>query len=313
MGHLPIRRRHRFRIVKIAHSDRRYDMIFQQYFLMPVPDVLPHWRRDNRPRCRGRPRRDVSTHRPRSSGRLRIERVIETHCHADFLSGHLELAAAGAVISYGSGAQVDFPVDFLTDGQFLDLGQVRLQIRATPAHTPESISVVVDEHRDDATPYGVLTGDTLFIGDVGRPDLLSAAGQSSADLAGQLFRSLHDKLLTLPDETRVFPAHGAGSSCGRSLSSETSSTIGEQRRANYALKFRSQATFVAAVTEGQSPAPPYFSFDAQRNRALRSLLDERTPPVSIAFAELSAEEFEGAVVLDARAAQDFAAAHLRDP
>jgi hydroxyacylglutathione hydrolase len=288
-------------------------MIFQQYFLKCLSQ-MSYLIGDE---TTGRavvvdPRRDVSTYLvDAAAAGLRIERVIETHCHADFLSGHLELAAAGAVISYGSGAQVDFPVDFLTDGQCLDLGQVRLQIRATPGHTPESISVVVYEHRDDATPYGVLTGDTLFIGDVGRPDLLSAAGQSSADLAGQLFRSLHDKLLTLPDETRVFPAHGAGSSCGRSLSSETSSTIGEQRRANYALKFRSQATFVAAVTEGQSPAPPYFSFDAQRNRALRSLLDERTPPVSIAFAELSAEEFEGAVVLDARAAQDFAAAHLR--
>ena len=288
-------------------------MIFQQYFLKCLSQ-MSYLIGDE---TTGRavvvdPRRDVSTYLvDAAAAGLRIERVIETHCHADFLSGHLELAAAGAVISYGSGAQVDFPVDFLTDGQCLDLGQVRLQIRATPGHTPESISVVVYEHCDDATPYGVLTGDTLFIGDVGRPDLLSAAGQSSADLAGQLFRSLHDKLLTLPDETRVFPAHGAGSSCGRSLSSETSSTIGEQRRANYALKLPSESVFVAAVTEGQSPAPPYFSFDAQRNRAQRSLLDERTPPVPIAFAELSAEEFEGAVVLDARAAQDFAAAHLR--
>ena len=288
-------------------------MIFRQYFLKCLSQ-MSYLIGDE---TTGRavvvdPRRDVSTYLlDAAAAGLRIERVIETHCHADFLSGHLELAAAGADISYGSGAQVDFPVEFLTDGQCLDLGQVRLQIRATPGHTPESISIVVYEHRGDATPYGVLTGDTLFIGDVGRPDLLSAAGQSSADLAGQLFRSLHDKLLTLPDETRVFPAHGAGSSCGRSLSSETSSTIGEQRRANYALQLSSEDVFVAAVTEGQSPAPPYFSFDAQRNRAQRSLLDERTPPVPIAFAELAAEQFEGAVVLDARAAQDFAAAHLR--
>ena len=288
-------------------------MIFRQYFLKCLSQ-MSYLIGDE---TTGRavvvdPRRDVSTYLlDAAAAGLRIERVIETHCHADFLSGHLELAAAGADISYGSGADVDFPVEFLTDGQCLDLGQVRLQIRATPGHTPESISIVVYEHRGDATPYGVLTGDTLFIGDVGRPDLLSAAGQSSADLAGQLFRSLHDKLLTLPDETRVFPAHGAGSSCGRSLSSETSSTIGEQRRANYALQLSSEDVFVAAVTEGQSPAPPYFSFDAQRNRAQRSLLDERTPPVPIAFAELAAEQFEGAVVLDARAAQDFAAAHLR--
>ena len=288
-------------------------MIFQQYFLKCLSQ-MSYLIGDE---TTGRavvvdPRRDVSTYLvDAAAAGLRIERVIETHCHADFLSGHLELAAAGAVISYGSGAQVDFPVDFLIDGQCLDLGRVRLQIRATPGHTPESISVVVYEHCDDAKPYGVLTGDTLFIGDVGRPDLLSAAGQSSADLAGQLFRSVHDKLLTLPDETRVFPAHGAGSSCGRSLSSETSSTIGEQRRTNYALKLPSESVFVAAVTEGQSPAPPYFSFDAQRNREQRSLLDERIPPVPITFAQLAAEEVEGVVVVDARAAHDFAAAHLR--
>ena len=288
-------------------------MIFQQYFLSCLSQ-MSYLIGDE---TTGRavvvdPRRDISTYlADAAAAGLRIERVIETHCHADFLSGHLELAAVGAVISYGNGARVDFPVELLTDGQCLDLGQVRLQIRATPGHTPESISVVVYAHRDDATPYGVLTGDTLFIGDVGRPDLLSAAGHSSADLAGQLFRSLHDKLLTLPDDTRVFPAHGAGSSCGRSLSSETSSTIGEQRRHNYALNLPSEALFVAAVTAGQSPAPAYFSFDAQRNREQRSLLDERTPPAPIAFTELAAEEFAGVVVLDTREVQDFAAAHLR--
>ena len=292
---------------------RRCDVIFHQYFLSCLSQ-MSYLIGDE---TSGRavvvdPRRDVSTYlADAAASGLRIERVIETHCHADFLSGHLELAATGAAISYGEGARVDYPVEFLTDRQCLDLGQVRLEIRATPGHTPESISIVVYEHRDDATPYGVLTGDTLFIGDVGRPDLLTAVGHSSADLAGQLYRSLHDKLLTLPDETRVFPAHGAGSACGRSLSSETSSTIGEQRRANYALTLPSEAVFVATVTEGQSPAPPYFSFDAQRNREQRQLLDEGTPPVRIAFGELAAKKFEDVVLLDTREPHDFATAHLR--
>jgi glyoxylase-like metal-dependent hydrolase (beta-lactamase superfamily II)/rhodanese-related sulfurtransferase len=255
------------------------------------------------------PRRDVGVYLAHATAAgMRIERVIETHCHADFLSGHLELAATGAVISYGEGAQIDYPVEFLRDGQILDLGRVRLEIRATPGHTPESICVVVYEDRDDTTPYGVLTGDTLFVGDVGRPDLLSAAGHSSADLAGQLYRSLHDKLMTLSDDTRVFPAHGAGSACGRAISAATVTTIGEQRRASHALSFTDEAEFIAAVTEGLSPPPPYFAFDARRNREARSLLDERSPLRRIAFSDLAA--VDDVVVLDTREPQDYAAGHL---
>jgi hydroxyacylglutathione hydrolase len=165
------------------------------------------------------PRRDVGEYLAEGADRgLRIERVIETHIHADFLSGHLELAdRAGAVISYGAGAEVEFPIDPLRDGQRLSLGEVTLEILATPGHTPESICVVVWEHPVDPVPHGVLTGDTLFVGDVGRPDLLASAGaEVSADaLARRLYRSLHEKLLVLPDATRVYPAHGAGSACGR--------------------------------------------------------------------------------------------------
>src|SRR5207244_12284072 len=139
-------------------------------------------------------------------------------------------------ISYGEGADVQFPIEPLHDGQRLSLGEVTLEILATPGHTPESICIVVYEHADDDVPYGVLTGDTLFVGDVGRPDLLASAGAGlSADvLARRLYHSLHDKLLTLPDQARVFPAHGAGSSCGKQLSTATSSTLGEQRRSNCA-------------------------------------------------------------------------------
>ena len=218
------------------------------------------------------PRRDVDVYLDDAAAYgLRIERVIETHIHADFLSGHLELAAkTGAAISYGAGAEVGFPMEPLRDGQRLGLGDVTLEALATPGHTPESISIVVREHPDDAVPYGVLTGDTMFIGDVGRPDLLSATGIAPDDLARALYRSLHEKLLVLPDATRVFPAHGAGSACGKNLSTETQSTIGEQRRTNYALQPMTEEAFVALVTEGQPLQPVYFSYDAQRNRQVNA-------------------------------------------
>ena len=261
------------------------------------------------------PRRDVAVYLDEAAQLgLTIERVIETHLHADFLSGHLELAArTGAVISYGAGADVEFPVDLLDDGQRLSLGHVTLEIVATPGHTPESICVVVYEHAEDPVPYGVLTGDTLFVGDVGRPDLLATtSAELSADvLARQLYHSLHDTLLgLLPDSTRVFPAHGAGSLCGRQMSSETSSTIGVQRRTNYALQPMDEDEFVALVTEGQSLRPHYFEFDAQRNRELRPLLDEEPPPL-LTIDEVVGRRAAGAVLLDAREPADFAAGHLR--
>src|SRR5271165_477815 len=234
------------------------------------------------------PRRDIDDYLSEAAEHgLRIERVIETHIHADFLSGHLELAAAtGALISYGEDTEVEFPIVPLRDGQRISLGQVALEILATPGHTPESICIVVYENADDEVPYGVLTGDTLFVGDVGRPDLLADNGLSAETLARTLYGSRHDKLLKLPDATRVFPAHGAGSSCGKQLSSETSSTIGAQRRSNYALQPMSEERFVAVVTEGQPVRPHYFSYDAQRNREQRALLDETAAPPAMALAEV---------------------------
>ena len=205
---------------------------------------------------------------------LRIERVIETHFHADFLSGHLELAERGATISFGAAAagKVEYPVKLLADGDVLSLGDVTLTVLATPGHTPESISIVVRERAGDEVPYGVLTGDTLFIGDVGRPDLLSSLGESADGLARQLHRSLREKLLVLPDATRVFPAHGAGSACGKHISSETESTIGEQRQSNYALAPMTEDQFVDAVLQGQAAAPLYFALNANLNRQSRELL-----------------------------------------
>src|SRR5207248_5883020 len=188
------------------------------------------------------------------------------------LSGHLEIQdATGAVISYGEGATADFAVETLADGQRLSLGSVSLQVLATPGHTPESICVVVDDDEGDE-PWGVLTGDTLFIGDVGRPDLLSSIGWDGDTLARHLYRSLHDKLLALPDATRLFPAHGAGSACGKHMSAATESTIGEQRETNYALRPMSEDEFVAVVTEGQPVAPLYFPYAADANRRARELL-----------------------------------------
>jgi glyoxylase-like metal-dependent hydrolase (beta-lactamase superfamily II)/rhodanese-related sulfurtransferase len=260
------------------------------------------------------PRRDVGDYLDEAATRgLSIERVIETHVHADFLSGHLELAArTGAVISYGTGAAVEFPVDWLDDEQRISLGNISLEIMATPGHTPESICIVVYEHADDTVPFGVLTGDTLFVGDVGRPDLLAAIDPelSAETLARQLYHSLHERLLRLPDETRVFPAHGAGSSCGKQLSSETSSTIGTQRALNYALQPMTEDDFVAAITEGQPVRPQYFEFDAQRNRQVRPLLDD-DPPVPMTLDDVRSRHGQGAVLLDSREPSDFAAGHVR--
>jgi len=263
------------------------------------------------------PQRDVDHYlADAESNGLTIVYVIETHFHADFLSGHLELAErTGARIVYGSDAagRTEFPILTFADGDRLRLGAdddgVTLEIRETPGHTPESISIVV--YDGVGAPYGVLTGDTLFIGDVGRPDLLSSVGVTADELARQLFHSLHDKLLTLPDETKVYPAHGAGSACGKSLSTETVSTIGEQRHTNYALAPMSEDEFVEAVTQGQSVAPLYFSFAANRNRQARALLadDVRVEPLSLD--EVVAHQRAGAVVIDARDDMTFAAGHLR--
>ena len=261
------------------------------------------------------PQRDVEQYVANAAEHdLKIERVIETHFHADFLSGHLELAEQqGAVISFGSAGEgkVDFDAEFLRDGQVLSLGDVTLEVMETPGHTPESISVVVRERAADEVPYGVLTGDTLFIGDVGRPDLLAAAGESADDLARLLYRSLREKLMLLPDATRLFPAHGAGSACGRNLSTETQSTIGEQRRWNYALKPMTEDAFVDAVLQGQAAAPLYFAFSASRNRQAHELLQEEQPPRRLTFDEVMREQRAGATIVDCRDDIDFAAGHIR--
>lgn len=259
------------------------------------------------------PQRDVSQYlADAKENGLTIERIFETHFHADFLSGHLELqAVTGADIVYGTvGAErTEFPVVAMRDGERYSLGSVTLEVRNTPGHTPESVSIVVYEHGD--TPYGVLTGDTMFIGDVGRPDLLSAFGATATDLGKQLYHSLHHKLLTLPNSTKVYPAHGAGSACGKNLSTETVSTIGEQRRTNYALAPMSEEEFVKVVTEGQAAAPLYFSFAAVRNRMKRDVFDESGSTTMLSFDEVLKAQQSGAVIVDSREPNEFALGHVK--
>ncbi|MGA8667742.1 MAG: rhodanese-like domain-containing protein [Candidatus Dormiibacterota bacterium] len=258
------------------------------------------------------PRRDVGEYLESAKAHhATIELVIETHFHADFLSGHLELAAAtGAEIAFGARAEPEFTARALRDGERIALGQVTLEIRETPGHTPESISIVVYEHPDDTVPYGVLTGDTLFIGDVGRPDLLSSVGTTSDELANLLYDSLRNKLMTLPDETRLFPGHGAGSACGKNLSSELSSTIGEQRTGNYALQPMSREEFIHVVTEGQTAPPEYFAYDAARNREAHQLLSEHEHPAAMTIDTAREHAGQGAILLDTRDPGAFAAGNL---
>ncbi|CAN7311554.1 MBL fold metallo-hydrolase [Mycolicibacterium frederiksbergense] len=259
------------------------------------------------------PQRDVSEYLSdaRDMG-MTIELVIETHFHADFLSGHLELAkATGAKIVYSSVAETEFESTGVADGERYSLGEVTLEFRHTPGHTPESMSIVVFEHAHDEVPYGVLTGDALFIGDVGRPDLLASIGFTREELADKLYDSLHNKLMTLPDATRVYPAHGAGSACGKNLSTDLWSTMGEQKETNYALRAPDKATFMDLVTAGQPPAPSYFVYDAILNRKDRELLDETKMPAPMTYDQVLAALAAGAVLVDGRGPEDFALGHLR--
>lgn len=258
------------------------------------------------------PRRDIAEYLDDATKYgLTIEGVINTHFHADFVSGHLELVAAtGAWIGFGEAAETDYPIRRLRDGERLSLGEAELEILATPGHTWESISVLVRE-RHDAVPTAVLTGDSLFIGDVGRPDLVNLGDGSTADLARAMYRTVHEKLLTLPDRVTVMPAHGAGSSCGKNLSAELTSTIGEQRATNPSVQPMTEDAFVTLVTEGQPAAPSYFSVDAAMNKRIHPLLaQDRTIPESTP-AQVKAELAAGTLVLDARSVDDFAAGHLR--
>jgi glyoxylase-like metal-dependent hydrolase (beta-lactamase superfamily II)/rhodanese-related sulfurtransferase len=260
------------------------------------------------------PQRDIGQYlQDAAAGGYTIKYVVLTHFHADFLAGHIELRnRAGAQIVMGSRAKAEFEFLAVKENDELDLGDVRVRILETPGHTPEGISLLLFDHpREDAVPHAVLTGDTLFIGDVGRPDLLASIGVTADELAEMLYHSLN-KLRELPESTLVYPAHGAGSMCGKNLSTETVSTIGEQRKFNYALQPMSLEDFKRLVTADQPEAPDYFVYDAIKNRQERSDLEAtlKQSLTSLSVDEVVLLKNQGAQLVDVREAADFEGAHF---
>jgi hydroxyacylglutathione hydrolase len=261
------------------------------------------------------PQRDVGQY-IEDAGRLgcRIDHVFLTHFHADFVAGHLELREReGASIHLGARAEAEYPFSAMADGDAVALGDVRLTVLETPGHSPESISILVSDPGQDVDPFAVLTGDTLFIGDVGRPDLRAALGWSAEELAGMLYDSLHGKLARLPGETLVYPAHGAGSLCGKSLSTDTVSTIRIQRDYNYALAPMSRERFIETVMADLPDAPAYFTYDAVFNTRERPTLDQTLERElrPLTLEQTLALAADGAQVLDTRDGAKFEAGHLR--
>jgi hydroxyacylglutathione hydrolase len=262
------------------------------------------------------PQRDVDIYlKAAGEQNFKIRHIFETHLHADFVSGHKELAArTGAKIYIGAQANAEFPHVPLTDGFEVKMGAVRIRALETPGHTPESVCLVITDEEESAQPCAVLTGDTLFIGDVGRPDLSKT--HTSRELAGLLYDSLHEKLLALPDAVKVYPAHGAGSLCGRAMRAERSSTIGTERLTNYALQIASREEFIAQLTANLPTRPDYFLEDAEINRSGAATLTELPPLPALSPAELQALLPQNANlnvninVLDVRPGDDFAAGHV---
>jgi glyoxylase-like metal-dependent hydrolase (beta-lactamase superfamily II)/rhodanese-related sulfurtransferase len=262
------------------------------------------------------PQRDIDQYiADAQAGGYTIKHVFLTHFHADFVAGHIELRdKAGATIHLGSQAEAEFECVHMKDGDVVEFGDVKLEIMETPGHTPEGISILVyDLAKSRTEPLAVLTGDTLFIGDVGRPDLLASIGVTADELADMLYHSITHKLVELPDATLVYPAHGAGSMCGKSLSKETVSTIGEQKKFNYALQPMSREAFKAIVTADQPEAPDYFVHDAILNRkeraSLRAAMEKTLKPLSLD--EVLALGKSGSQLLDVRDGIDFEGGHLR--
>lgn len=272
------------------------------------------------------PQRDVDQYIEEAKAQnLAIKYIIETHLHADFVSGHRELAdRTGAEIVFGKEAGATFPHRAVKDGDELNVGRVKLRFMETPGHTPESICVLVAENETDGGEGArvpseageglrvpkLLTGDTLFIGDVGRPDLAGGRGYTPQQMAAMMYESLHDKILKLDDSIEVYPAHGAGSMCGKNLSTETSSTIGQQRQFNYALQPMTKDEFVKMMTTDLPEAPAYFPKDAAINREGASPLDELLKPKPLSPSEVADAAQQGAIILDTRSAGEFGAGHV---
>ena len=262
------------------------------------------------------PQRDVDQYVAEANANgFKIKFVIETHLHADFVSGHRELAdRTGAEIVFSAEAGATFTHRAVKEGDELRVGKAVLKVMETPGHTPESISILVTDTEDATQPQRILTGDTLFVGDVGRPDLAGGKGYTPAMMAGMMYDTLHNKLLRLPDEVEVYPAHGAGSMCGKNMSKETSSTIGQQRQFNYALQPMSKDEFVRMMTTDLAPAPDYFAKDAEINRGGADTLGELPNPDPLTADRvrelISDGDGQSAVILDVRSAAEFGSGHV---
>ena len=256
------------------------------------------------------PQRDVDIYiQAAEEENLKIAHIIETHLHADFVSGHHELAQrTGAKIYLGAGSGATFPHTAVKDGDSLQFGSCRFDFFSTPGHTVESICIAMTDLSDPSRPRAIFTGDTLFVGDVGRPDL--SGDHTPQALAAMLYASLNDKLLKFPDETEIYPAHGAGSLCGRQMGSERSSTIGKERRTNYALQAHSSEEFVHLLTDSLPPRPEYFGRDVELNRQGAPAIAQIPPPTAVRAPEVRRMQSEGAIVLDTRPAMQFAVAHV---
>ena len=261
------------------------------------------------------PQRDIDQYlKDANLHRLNIRHVLLTHFHADFVAGHLELRdRVSASIYLGAQAKAEYEFIPLKDGNVIEFGKVRLKTLETPGHSPESISILVyDLTKDINEPYAVLTGDTLFIGDVGRPDLRASLGWSASELGGMLYDSIHNKIINLPDETLVYPTHGAGSMCGKNLSKETVSTMGIQKKYNYALQPMRKEEFIKIVTADQPEAPDYFTYDAVLNTKERLTLDESLEETlnPLNLNQVIKLKEKGAQILDVRDPMEYEGAHL---
>jgi len=255
------------------------------------------------------PQRDVEQYLAEAeANHQKIKYIIETHSHADFVSGHLELAEkTGAEIVFGTRANTEFPTHKVKDGDELSVGKIKLKFLETPGHTPEGITILAENTENSAEPLKMFTGDTLFIGDVGRPDLVGSKGFTAEQMGAMLYDSLHEKILSLPDDTEVYPAHGAGSLCGKSLSKETWSTLGEQKKSNYALKPMTKDEFIEVVAADQPEVPAYFPVSASQNLKGSLSLEDLPKPKQLTTEEI--ENFDG-VVLDVRQNTEYGAAHI---
>ncbi len=255
------------------------------------------------------PQRDVEQYieQAESLGQ-QIKYVIETHSHADFVSGHVELAAkTGAQIIFGERANTQFPTLKVSDGDVLKVGKINLKFLETPGHTPEGITIIATDAEDPQAPQKMFTGDTLFIGDVGRPDLIGSKGFTAEQMGGMLYESLHEKILPMSDETEVYPAHGAGSLCGKSLSKETWSTLGNQRKFNYALQPMSKEDFVKIIAADQTEVQAYFQKSAAKNLEGSALLAEIAKPRELSSDEI--RNFDG-IVIDVRQNVEYGERHI---